>query len=140
MRITSDQRDELIQQAQQARANAYAPYSGYAVGAAVLAASGRMYPGVNVENAAYPSGICAERAAVFNAVGAGERQIVAVAVATENGGTPCGSCRQVLSEFGPQADVILLDAVGRISAETTVADLLPRAFGPGNLPKKEPGR
>ena len=136
MRITPGQRDNLIQQARQARAHAYAPYSGYAVGAAALASSGRIYPGVNVENAAYPSGICAERAAVFTAVGAGERQILAVAVATDNGGTPCGSCRQVLSEFGPEADVIMVDADGKIVAEMTVADLLPRAFGAGHLPRK----
>ena len=136
MSITPEQQDDLIRQAQQARARAYAPYSGYAVGAAALAASGRIYPGANVENAAYPSGICAERAAVFNAIGAGERQIVAVAVATQNGGTPCGSCRQVLSEFGPEADVIMVDAEGRIAAQMTVAELLPRAFGASHLPKK----
>jgi cytidine deaminase len=136
MSLTSEQVLELIKQAQQARAHAYAPYSGYAVGAAVLAASGRIYAGVNVENAAYPSGVCAERAAVFNAVGAGERQIVAVVVATENAGTPCGSCRQVLAEFGAQAEVIMVDDGGTIAARMTVADLLPRAFGPDQLPKK----
>lgn len=136
MSIPPQVRDELIQQARQARSHAYAPYSGYAVGAAVLAASGRIYPGANVENAAYPSGVCGERAAVFNAVGAGERRITAVVVATENGGTPCGSCRQVLSEFGPDADVLLVDDAGDIVAETTVDRLLPHAFGPNQLPPK----
>jgi cytidine deaminase len=136
MSIPAEIRDELIRQARQARGHAYAPYSGYAVGAAVLAASGGIFPGANVENAAYPSGVCAERAAVFNAVGAGERRIIAVVVASENGGTPCGSCRQVLSEFGPEADVLLIDDAGRVVAETTVAQLLPHAFGPDNLPPK----
>jgi len=136
MKITAEQRDELIRRALQARRHAYAPYSAYAVGAAVLADGGGIYAGANVENAAYPSGICAERSAVFNAIGQGERHILAVAVASENGGSPCGSCRQVLSEFGPQADVIIVDASGKIVAEQTVADLLPRAFGPDHLPKR----
>ncbi len=136
MTITSQQREELVRQAQEARTRAYAPYSNYPVGAAALAGSGRIYPGANVENAAYPSGVCAERAAVFSAVSAGERRIVAVAVATENGGTPCGSCRQVLSEFGPQAQVILVDAAGRVMADMMVEELLPRAFGAAHLPKK----
>jgi cytidine deaminase len=135
VKITAEQRDEMIQRARQARAKAYAPYSGYPVGAAVLAGSGKMYSGANVENAAYPSGVCAERAAVFTAVGEGEREILAVVVATENGGTPCGSCRQVLSEFGAQADVILVDASGAVASQTTVAELLPRAFGARHLPK-----
>jgi cytidine deaminase len=136
MSITAEQQHELIRLAQQARSRAYAPYSSYSVGAAVLAASGQIYSGANVENAAYPSGVCAERAAVFNAIGAGERQIEAVVVATENGGSPCGSCRQVLSEFGPQAEVIMVDAGGEITARMTVADLLPRAFGAGHLPER----
>jgi cytidine deaminase len=135
MSITAEQRDELIRRALQARGRAYAPYSGYAVGAAVLSGSGAIYSGANVENAAYPSGVCAERSAVFNAVGEGERRITAVAVVTENGGTPCGSCRQVLSEFGPEADVLMIDSSGRIVSQTTVAKLLPQAFGASHLPK-----
>lgn len=136
MSITAQQREDLVRLARQARNHAYAPYSDYPVGAAVQTKSGRVFTGVNVENAAYPSGICAERAAVFNAVGEGEREIAAIAVATENGGSPCGGCRQVLSEFGPQAEVILVDGEGRVVAETTVADLLPRAFGAGSLPRR----
>ena len=135
MSITAEQRDELIQRALQARGRAYAPYSGYAVGAAVLSGSGTIYSGANVENAAYPSGVCAERSAVFNAVGEGERRITAVVVATKNGGTPCGSCRQVLSEFGPEAEVLMVDSSGRIVSQTTVASLLPQAFGASHLPK-----
>jgi cytidine deaminase len=136
MTITEEQRDELVRRASEVRRHAYAPYSHYAVGAAVLTPSGKIYSGVNVENAAYPNGICAERAAIFNAVGEGEREIVAVAVATENAGTPCGSCRQVMSEFGPQALVLLIDVAGDIRTELSVADLLPRAFGPDRLPRK----
>ena len=136
MNITSDQRAELIRRAQEARGRAYAPYSGYRVGAAVLAGSGHIYDGANVENAAYPSGICAERAAVFNAIGRGEREVQAVVVATENGGTPCGSCRQVLFEFGPQAAVIMVDGSGKVVAQATLPDLLPMAFGADHLSRK----
>ncbi len=135
--LTDDARQKLIQAAQEARKWAYAPYSGYAVGAALLTASGRMYDGVNVENAAYPAGICAERVAIFKAVSEGEREFDAIAVVTSNGGSPCGSCRQVLAEFGLQTVVLLANVGGQILTETTVADLLPGAFGPKNLPPKE---
>src|SRR4029079_3524178 len=91
---------DLAARAAQARNWAYAPYSKYFVGAALLTASGRVYDGVNVENAAYPDSLCAERTAVFKAVSEGEREFVAIAVSSKGGGTPCGSCRQVLSEFG----------------------------------------
>src|SRR4030067_48875 len=89
--LTDELRQKLIQAAREARQWAYAPYSGYAVGAALLTASGRVYDGVNVENAAYPTGICAERVAVFKAVSEGEREFAAIAVVTANGGSPCGS-------------------------------------------------
>jgi cytidine deaminase len=133
MSLDPEQRETLIQAALHVRRWAYAPYSHYPVGAAILTSSGRLYDGVNVENAAYPSGICAERVAVFKAISEGERQVVAVVVVTENGGTPCGACRQVLSEFGLQADVIIADASGNVVIETTVDQLLPGAFGPGHL-------
>ena len=126
-------RQALIESAVHARRWAYAPYSHYAVGAAVLTASGRIYDGVNVENAAYPTGICAERVAVFKAVSEGERQVSAVAVVTENGGMPCGACRQVLSEFGAQMVVLIADQEGRLLKETSIAELLPGAFGPQDL-------
>ena len=131
--LTDEKRQELIEAACQARQWAYAPYSHYAVGAAVLTASGRIYDGVNVENAAYPTSICAERVAVFKAVSEGERKFVAVALVTDNGGTPCGSCRQVLSEFGQDTLVLLADTQGRLLSETLLSDLLPGAFGPGDL-------
>ncbi len=130
-----EERQQLIETARQARRWAYAPYSQYAVGAALLTASGRVYDGVNIENAAYPTGICAERVAVFKAVSEGEREFVAIAVVTSNAGSPCGSCRQVLAEFGTGTIVYLADEEGNLQVETTVANLLPFSFGPGDLPK-----
>ena len=98
--VTEDQKKQLIMAACEARKKAYAPYSDYAVGAAILAADGQIFTGVNVENASFGLSICAERSAVFSAVTAGVRRIVAVAVCTQNAVSPCGACRQVLSEFG----------------------------------------
>jgi cytidine deaminase len=131
--LTDEIKTQLIQAALAARHWAYAPYSNYPVGAALLTASGRIYDGINVENAAYPDTMCAERVAVYKAVSEGEREFSAIAVATSNGGSPCGSCRQVLAEFGLDTAVILTDADGKISRETTVRDLLPGAFGPRDL-------
>lgn len=134
MAINPQQREGLLKEAQQARHNAYAPYSKYKVGAALLTESGKVYTGVNVENAAYPLSICAERTAVFKAVSDGESKFSAIAVVTENGGSPCGSCRQVMAEFAPDMDVIIAAEDGRIDLETTVADLLPYYFSPEDLP------
>lgn len=131
--LTDEQRESLVQTAIEARKWVYAPYSNYPVGAALLTSSGRTYDGVNVENAAYPTSMCAERVAVFKAVSEGELQFEAIAVVTRDGGSPCGSCRQVLSEFGLDTIVLLADDKGNISLETTVAELLPGAFGPANL-------
>lgn len=125
----------LADRALEARRWAYAPYSRYAVGAALLAASGRVYDGCNVENAAYPSTICAERVAAVKAVSEGERDFTAIAVATANGGTPCGSCRQFLAEFGVDVAVLIVDGQGQIVKTTTLADLLPDSFGPAHLPR-----
>jgi len=127
------QAEALAARAAEMRQWSYAPYSNYAVGAAILAASGRVYDGVNVENAAYPDSICAERTAAVKAVSEGERQFVAVAVSTRDGGSPCGSCRQVLAEFGLDAAVFIADAKGQIVRRTTVRELLPHAFGPDSL-------
>ena len=126
-------KETLVRRAGQAREWAYAPYSRYRVGAALLAASGKIYDGVNVENAAYPATMCAERTAIFKAVSEGERVFPALAVVTANGGTPCGMCRQVLAEFGRDTLVIIADADGRIVQETTADELLPGAFGPDDL-------
>lgn len=131
--ISDSQREALIQAAVAAREQAYAPYSKYPVGAALLAADGRIFTGVNVENASYGLTICAERTAVFKAVSEGCREFVAVAVATENAGSPCGACRQVLAEFAGDILVWLVDATGHGRA-TTLYTLLPDHFGPEHLP------
>ncbi len=117
----------LIQQAAEARENAYAPYSNYAVGAAVLTATGRIFNGCNVENASSGLTVCAERTAIQKAVSEGEREITALAVVTEDGASPCGACRQVLLEFGKDAVIILADGAGMFE-ETTLRELLPRPF------------
>lgn len=136
VKLNDEVRLHLVEAAIQARKWAYAPYSNYAVGAALLTESGKLYDGANVENAAYPTTMCAERVAVFKAVSEGERRFTAIAVVTSNGGTPCGSCRQVLAEFGIETMVIIADAYGKIVQETTVAELLPGAFLPGDLPRE----
>jgi cytidine deaminase len=125
-------RTALVQAALKAREQAYAPYSGYKVGAALLAEDGTIFTGCNVENAAYPSCICAERVAITKAISEGQRKFVAIAVVTSNGGTPCGSCRQVMSEFAPHMLVIVAD-LERIVAEFKLSDLLPHGFGPQHL-------
>ena len=131
--LTDEQRQDLVQSAIEAHKWVYAPYSEYPVGAALLTASGRIYDGVNIENAAYPASMCAERVAVFKAVSQGEREFVAIAVVTRDSGSPCGTCRQVLSEFGLDTIVLIGDESGKITLETTIEDLLPGAFGPANL-------
>jgi cytidine deaminase len=125
-------REALIAQARAARERAYAPYSKYAVGAAVLGRSGRVYTGCNVENAVYPLVTCAERTAVVKAVSEGEREFAAVAVVTENGGSPCGACRQILREFGGNTLVLIADVEGSYR-ETTVDALLPDSFSAADL-------
>jgi cytidine deaminase len=133
--LTEAEHQALIDLALEARRRAYAPYSNYAVGAALRTKSGKLYTGVNVENAAYPATICAERTAVVKAVSEGEREFEVIAVATANGGTPCGGCRQVLSEFGLDTLVLIANEKGELVEETTVADLLPGAFTPDKLGK-----
>ena len=131
--LTEEQRQHLIQIAQNVRQWAYAPYSNYPVGVALLTTSGRIYDGVNVENAAYPTGMCAERVAVYKAVSEGERQFEALAVVTQNGGAPCGACRQALAEFGMDTLVLIVNGTGKILWEASIQELLPSAFGPGDL-------
>ena len=131
--LTDDTRQELIEVARNAQKWAYAPYSNYAVGAALLSTSGRIYEGANVENAVYPLSLCAERVAVFKAVSEGEREFSAIAVVTHDGGSPCGSCRQVLAEFGLDTVVLIANRDGELLQETTVKELLPGAFTPEKL-------
>jgi cytidine deaminase len=133
MSIQAQTKQQLIERALNIRERAYAPYSQYNVGAALLTESGEIFDGVNVENAVYSMTICAERNAVFQAVAHGHRSFQAIAVATDNGGSPCGSCRQVLSEFGPEIVVFTISSDGEIVLETTVRELLPDAFGPQDL-------
>ena len=131
--LTDDERRALIDLANEARRRAYAPYSNYQVGAALRTSSGRIFTGCNVENAAYPTSMCAERIAIFKAVSEGEKEFEVIAVVTPNGGTPCGSCRQVMAEFGLDTLVLVADGEGRLVQETTVAGLLPGAFTPKDL-------
>jgi cytidine deaminase len=133
-KLTPEQHETLIESARQVRAWAYVPYSHYSVGAALLTASGKIYDGVNIENASFPLTICAERTAVYKAVSQGEKAFIAIAVVTDNAGTPCGACRQVLAEFGLDTLVIIADKDGVVKMEKTVAELLPGAFTPADLP------
>jgi cytidine deaminase len=126
--------DELIASAKAAREQAYAPYSNFKVGAALLGKSGRVYTGCNVENAAYGPSMCAERTAIFKAVSEGEREFEAIAVVTENGVSPCGTCRQVMMEFAPDMTVFISNTRGNTRI-TTVRDLLPDGFTPNHLPR-----
>lgn len=135
--VTTDERDglaeRLIAQAAEARRRAYVPYSHYPVGAALLTRAGSVYTGVNVENAVYPLTTCAERTAVVGAVADGETDFVAIAVVTDDGGSPCGSCRQVLREFNRgELRVFIATPDGRYR-EYRLSDLLPDSFGPDNL-------
>lgn len=125
--------EELIAAARKARQAAYCPYSRFPVGAALLTRSGHLFTGVNVENASYGLTICAERVAVGAAVTAGERAFAALAVVVKGGGSPCGACRQVLYEFGPDLRILMADEHGTLVREETVTGLLPGAFGPESL-------
>jgi len=133
--LNNADRQALIDLAIEARRRAYAPYSNYPVGASLRTKSGRIFAGCNVENAAYPTGMCAERVAIFKAISEGEREFEVIAVATTNGGSPCGSCRQVMAEFGLDTVVLISDGEGRLLQETTVAGLLPGAFTPTDMGK-----
>ena len=133
--FTPSERQSLIDLANQARKKSYAPYSHYPVGSALRTKTGRVYTGVNIENAAYPTGICAERVAIFKAVSEGELEFDVIAVVTNNGGSPCGSCRQVMAEFGLDTIILIADGNGKLIEETTVRKLLPEAFQPHHLQK-----
>jgi cytidine deaminase len=133
MTISPEVRTQLIQRALAMRERAYCPYSGYRVGAALLAEDGVVYGGCNVENASYGGTICAERTALVKAISEGARRFSALVVATANGGTPCGICRQFLYEFAPDLHIILVNAAGAVCAEHRLRDLLPHGFGAAYL-------
>ena len=130
---TLSEYQSLIDLANEARKRAYAPYSKYHVGAALRTKSGRIFTGVNVESVAYPTTMCAERVAIYKAVSEGEREFDVIAVVTDNGGSPCGGCRQVLAEFGLETRVLIANGKGELVKEMTVAQLLPEAFTPEHL-------
>jgi cytidine deaminase len=133
--MDADQPEQMLRAAERAREAAYAPYSRFPVGAAVLA-GGEVYTGCNVENASYGLTICAERVAVFAAVAAGHRRIEAVAVVSAHRPTtPCGACRQVLHEFGPEMVVVMQGPDGAVMRQ--LSDLLPLAFDSEALPSSE---
>ena len=135
--LTSEYRKILIGTARQYLRNSYSPYSGYPVGAAVLAEDGLVYGGTNIENSAHPSGLCAERVAINKAISEGNRKILAVAVVTRNAGAPCGACRQVMREFASlDMPVILTTDEDGIEEDFTLGELLPRSFGPDDLDRK----
>ena len=135
MKLTIEEKQSLIDLANAARQHAYAPYSNYPVGAALRTKTGRMYTGVNVENAAYPHTMCAERVAIFKAISDGEKEFEVISVVTDNGGSPCGGCRQVMAEFALDMIVLMADGNGKLIKETTVGELLPEAFTPNHLNK-----
>ena len=131
---------DLLIQAAQVRVRAYAPYSGFAVGAALLSDSGQVHLGVNVENASYPVGCCAERSAVCAAVTAGERRFAVIAIVTDadHPAAPCGLCRQNLAEFGLDLRVVL-GSVSGLVWHAPLRELLPAAFTPDSF-EPRPGR
>ena len=131
--MTREEKQSIIDLANEARRRAYVPYSNYPVGSALRTKSGRLYTGVNIENAAYPQTMCAERVAIFKAVSEGETEFEVISVVTNNGGSPCGGCRQVMAEFGLDTVVLLANGKGELVKELTVKELLPEAFTPKHL-------
>lgn len=132
-KITEEMKKQVVTAAIGAREKAYAPYSKYLVGAALLSSSGKIFTGCNVENASYGLVICAERAAIFKAISENDKNIQVIAVVTKDGGMPCGACRQVINEFNPKTIIIAANEKGKILFETSLEKLLPSAFGPANL-------
>lgn len=129
----TDVHDKLVQTAIQASQHAYIPYSEYAVGAALQTDNGMVFTGCNIENAAYPATICAERTALVKAVSEGYQSFDAIAVVTRDGGSPCGMCRQMMYEFAPEMTVIIADLDGKVHHVLPLSELLALGFGPSNL-------
>ena len=137
--------ERLVAHALEMVPRAYAPYSRFQVGAAVLAASGKIYGGANMENASYPAGICAERSAIAHAVASGERKLAAIAICGGKDGAiadycpPCGICRQTMREFcDPEAFHVVVARSAADFKVYTLAQLLPESFGPEALKRSEP--
>lgn len=129
--------EELIRRAREARSNAYSPYSGVKIGAAVLARDGSIYAGCNIENSSYGLSNCAERTAIFKAISEGRRELVTISIVgdTEDFTRPCGACRQVMVQFNPRLRIIRVGLVDGYRSETTAEKLLPEAFNPSSLAK-----
>jgi cytidine deaminase len=127
--------ERLMHIAIEASENAYIPYSEYPVGAALRAVDGTIFTGCNIENAAYPATICAERVALVKAVSEGRRAFDLLVVVTRDGGSPCGTCRQMLYEFAPDLRVVFGAMNGQVVFDGPLSDLLPYGFGPSNLDK-----
>ena len=125
--------EQLVEQARAGRQRAYAPYSRYPVGAALLTTTGAVFVGCNIENASYGLTICAERVAMANAIAAGQREFVMLALVTSNGGAPCGACRQMMIEFAPDMPVVIANEQ-EIRQTLPARALLPGFFGPEHLP------
>jgi cytidine deaminase len=132
--MTHLREDELVEAARRVMERAYAPYSQFRVGAAVLGATGQIYAGANVENASYPVGLCAERSAIATAVSAGERTLLAVAIATDTDEPvcPCGMCRQMIREFAEDLPIVLSTRADERHRHT-LSGLLPHSFSPRDL-------
>ena len=129
---------ELIRRAGEARSNAYSPYSGVKIGAAVLARDGSLYAGCNIENSSYGLSNCAERTAIFKAISEGRRELVSMSIVgdSEEFTRPCGACRQVMVQFNPRLRIIRVGLVDGYRSETTAEKLLPEAFNPSSLTRK----
>jgi cytidine deaminase len=132
--VTAQEVQKMREAAEAAARAAYCPYSNFPVGAAVLSSEGEIFAGCNVENASFGLTICAERNAIFQAISKGRRSIRAVVIVTPIGGLtpPCGACRQVINEFGPEADVFVFSKDDQRS-HFKLTELLPNAFGPDNI-------
>jgi cytidine deaminase len=130
--------EELLKAASEARLNAYAPYSGYKVGAAVRASSGRVFAGCNVENVAYGSTICAERNAILSMVAAGETRFSELLLLTGDLATPCGACLQVLAEFATEKTMVHCRSEAGENRSYALADLFPHAFASASVKRTEP--
>ncbi len=131
--LTTSELSLLFKQAHEAQQSAYAPYSSYCVGAALMTDEGAIFKGANVENASYGLGNCAERSAIYSAVSQGKRCFKAMVIITRDGGFPCGACRQVLNEFNFNFPLYIYNEKGELRASLILSEILPKAFGPHNV-------
>lgn len=131
--MSGSEEKALIEAAREVRERAHAPYSKFKVGAALFSRNGRIFTGCNVENASYGLTLCAERAALVSAVSGGEREFEALAICAPGAPAPCGACRQVLNEFGPELMILMVNSSNHETARTHLSTLLPEAFQQDSL-------